>query len=122
MLVDRLVALTACRPMRQRACYHDGMRQLTLRVDSELADALKRAALARGQSINYFATTVLNAAVDPEFAGDEVSELRERLDRAGLLDHPSVEDRRPPNAALMRARKRAGTGRSLAAYVAEGRR
>lgn len=98
------------------------MQQLTLRVDSELADALKRAAMARGQSVNAFARTVLNAAVDPAFAGDEVSELRERLDRAGLLGHASTEDRRPPNAALVRARKRAGNGRSLAAFVVEDRR
>ncbi len=98
------------------------MRQLTLRVDSELADALKRAAVGRGQSINSFATTVLNAAVDPAFAGDEMSELRERLDRAGLLADGSTEDRRPPDAALMRARRRAGKGRSLASFVVEDRR
>jgi predicted transcriptional regulator len=98
------------------------MHQLTLRVDSELADALKRAAMARDQSVNSFATTVLKAAIDPAFAGDEVSELRERLDRAGLLGYASAEDRRPPDAALMRARRRAGRGRPLASFVVEDRR
>jgi hypothetical protein len=97
------------------------MRQLTLRVDSDLSDALKRAAAARSQSVNSFATTVLNAAVDPTFAADEVGELRERLDRAGLLAHPHSDDRRPSDRALARARKHAGTGRSLASFVAEGR-
>jgi hypothetical protein len=107
----------------QRGCYHDIMQQLTLRVESDLADALKRSAAARRESVNSFATAVLNAAVDPSFAGDEVSELRERLDRAGLLAHVAIDDGRPPgDAALIRARRQAGKGRSLASFVVEDRR
>lgn len=98
------------------------MRQLTLRVDDGLAVALRRAAAARSQSVNAFAATVLNAAVDPTFAADEAAELRERLSRAGILADAPVDGQRPARAALARARRRAGKGRSLASLVVEGRR
>jgi uncharacterized protein (DUF1778 family) len=98
------------------------MRQVTLRVDDRLAAFLKQAAAVRGESVNAYAQAVLSAAVDPDFAGDEAAQLRERLHRAGLLagvapaDHPA-----PDGAALARARRRAGRGHSLSSLVAEGR-
>jgi hypothetical protein len=98
------------------------MRQLTLRVDDRLADFLKQAAAARSESVNSYAQAVLSAAVDPELAGDHTAQLRERLDRAGLLAiAPHTPYPPPDEAALARARKRAGQGQSLASIVAEER-
>jgi hypothetical protein len=98
------------------------MKQVTLRVDDRLADFLKQAAAARNESVNAYAHAVLSAAVDPELAGDETAQLRERLNRAGLLaivtpaPHPH-----PTGAALARARKRAGRGHTLSSLVIEDR-
>ncbi len=65
------------------------MHQLTLRVPDELAAQLKLAAHGRDESVNGYAVMVLSAAVDPELAGDEVTGLKERLARAGLLLAPA---------------------------------
>jgi hypothetical protein len=98
------------------------VKQLTLRVNDRLVDFLKQAAAARNESVNTYAQAVLTAAVDPEFAGDETAQLRERLSRAGLLEAtPRALHRAPDEAALARARRHAGRGRSLAAIVAEDR-
>jgi plasmid stability protein len=99
------------------------MRQLTLRVPEQLAERLKQAAAEQERSVNSLATAVLTAAVDPELAGDEASRVRERLARAGLLGTgSSAPRRRPDEAEVKRARKRAGRGRSLSELVSEGRR
>ncbi len=99
------------------------MRQLTLRVPEELAERLKRVARDREESVNGYAVKVLSAAVDPDLAGDEVTALRERLGRAGLLLSPErIPAQRPSARALSRARAAAGRGRSLSEFVAEGRR
>ena len=98
------------------------MKQLTLRVDDRLADFLKQAAAARSESVNAYAHSVLSAAVDPELAGDEAAQMRERLSRAGLLAvAPYAPHPAPAGAALAGARKRAGRGRSLSSLVAEDR-
>jgi hypothetical protein len=98
------------------------MKQVTLRVEDRLATSLKQAAAARSESVNAYAQAVLSAAVDPEFAGDEVTQLRERLDRAGLLAIPAQVPHSAPNrAALGRARRNAGRGRSLSSLVIEDR-
>ena len=72
--------------------------------------------------MNGYATAVLAAAVDPELAGDEATRVRERLARAGLLAAPSPAARKPSEAAVARARQRAGKGRALSELVSEGRR
>jgi hypothetical protein len=97
------------------------MSQLTLRLADDLADHLKAAAHARGMSVNRWATAVLAAAVDPALAGDEMTGVRERLRRAGLLaESPVVAG--PPTAELVAAaRALAGSGTPLAALVSEGR-
>jgi plasmid stability protein len=98
------------------------MKQVTLRLDDRLASFLKQTAATRGESVNTYAQAVLNAAVDPEFAGNETAQLRARLDRAGLLTAvPRASHPVPDEAARVRARQRAGRGRSLAAIVAEDR-
>jgi uncharacterized protein (DUF1778 family) len=99
------------------------MRQLTLRVPEELAERLKGAARDREESVNSYAVRVLSAAVDPDLAGDEITGLRERLARAGLLLSPErIATERPSARALSRARAAAGRGRPLSDFVAEGRR
>ena len=99
------------------------MRQLTLRVPDTLAEQLKGAARDRDASVNSYAVNVLSAAVDPDFAGDEATGLRERLARADLLLTPErLPGIRPSPQALDRARAEAGGGKPLSNFVAEGRR
>jgi hypothetical protein len=99
------------------------MRQLTLRVPEELAEQLKGAARDRKESVNGYAVKVLSAAVDPDLAGDEITGLRERLARAGLLLTPEpLPTKRRSTPALDRARATAGRGRPLSDLVTEGRR
>jgi hypothetical protein len=64
---------------------------------------------------------VLSAAVDPELAGDELDQLRERLARAGLLMTSTRPVHRPASADLARARKAAGKGKPMSAYAIEGK-
>lgn len=99
------------------------MRQLTLRLEESLAERLKAVAASRGTSVNGYAAAVLGAAVDPDFAGDEASRLRERLSRAGLLEEQAPADAvGPSEEELARARAAAGRGRALSELVSEGRR
>jgi uncharacterized protein (DUF1778 family) len=98
------------------------MRQMTLRVPEELAERLKGAARDREESVNGYAVKVLSAAVDPDLAGDEITGLRERLARAGLLLTPEhLSAKRPSARALSRARAAAGRGKPLSDFVTEGR-
>jgi hypothetical protein len=99
------------------------MRQLTLRVPEELAEQLKAAAGDHQDSVNGYAVKVLSAAVDPDLAGDEITGLKERLARAGLLLTPEPATAKRPSArALSRARAAAGHGKPLSDLVAEDRR
>jgi hypothetical protein len=98
------------------------MKQVTLRMDDRLANFLKQAAAARSESVNSYVQAVLTAAVDPKYAGDEAAQLRERLSRAGLLEVPTpVSYPAPDEAALARARRRAGRGRPISSLIAEDR-
>lgn len=98
--------------------------QLTLRIDPALAADLKLAAQREGQSVNAFATAVLGAVVDPDFAGTQSERIRERLARAGLLATDLPEDNREPidADALRAARRAAARGTSLSDLVHEDRR
>lgn len=101
--------------------YHDIMVQLTLRVDEALARRLKATAAEHGRSVNSYATAVLQAAVDPALAGDEVERMRARLSQAGLLAAAIPVAERPAQTAVQRARRRAARGRPLSDLVSEGR-
>jgi len=98
------------------------MAQITLRVPGELARALKEAAAASGRSLNSWATSILAAVVDPDFADGEAERLRERLRRAGVLTEPSARVSRPKRTEVTRARRSAGRGTALSELVSEGRR
>ena len=98
------------------------MRRLTLRLSDELADALRRAAAARGQSVNAIATSALQALVDPEYARTEVEGARARLAAAGLA--PEAMGRRTPRPdpdVLERARRSVKPGKPFSDYVSEDR-
>jgi plasmid stability protein len=98
------------------------MAQMTLRIPDELLDRLKQASGAQGRSLNSWASAVLAAAVDPEYADDETERIRERLARAGLLlDTGDQRRRRADAGAAARARAAAGRGRSLSDLVSEDR-
>jgi hypothetical protein len=97
------------------------MAQMTWRAAEELMDRVRAAAQREGRSMNEYVTWVLAAATDPELAGEEITRVRERLARAGLLAPTGPPRRRPDEDALVRARAAAGRGKSLSEFVREGR-
>ena len=98
------------------------MAQLTVRLDDELARAVRAEAEARGRSVNGWIVAVLDAALDPELEDSEATRIRARLERAGLLVSPRSSGRvRPDRARVERARKAAGKGTSLSRLVSDGR-
>lgn len=98
------------------------MHQLTLRIPDDLVVALKRVAAERGESINTLATHGLRALVDPNAAGSELAEFRERLAAAGLLAPRTGPPAGPIDSPeLQAARIAAGRGRPLSEYVSEDR-
>lgn len=98
------------------------MSQVSWRAPDALIDRVRRVAAASDLSMNEYLTRVMDAATDPDTAGDENTAVRERLARAGLLA-PAGETRRRPNArAVAAARKRAGRGAGVAKLIRETRR
>lgn len=93
------------------------MHQFSLRVPDPLGDAVKAAAADRGQSVNGFVVSVLEAVTDPAHAGDDAARLRERLARAGILSVQGPPRPRPDRAAFEAARARAGAGTPLSDIV-----
>ncbi len=94
---------------------------MTVRLDDELLDRVRHAASRQGRSMNEYVGSVLDAATDPDLAGSEAEQLRERLDRAGLLAPPGAPRSRPSRAEVARARAAASTGTLLSDLVSEGR-
>lgn len=93
------------------------MHQFSLRVPDALGEAVKAAAVDRGQSVNAFVVAVLEAVTDPAHAGDDAARLRERLARAGILSVQGPPRPRPDRAAFEAARARAGQGTPLSDLV-----
>ncbi|AIJ21064.1 hypothetical protein [Amycolatopsis methanolica] len=91
------------------------MSQVSWRAADELVHRVRQAAAQRGESMNEFITRVLDAATDPDLAGDENARLRERLRRAGLLWEPETPTTRPDPAAVTAAARRAAASGPLAA-------
>lgn len=95
---------------------------MTLRTPDELLERVRRAAEESGRSMNDYVVTVLDAATNPELAGDQMTRIRERLARAGILGDPGGPRRkRPDEADFEKARAAAGRGKPLSDYVSEGR-
>lgn len=97
------------------------MGQMTWRMPDQLLGRVRKAAKREGRSMNDYVTAVLDAATNPDLAGDERERLRERLAAAGLLVPPGPPRERPDPAAVAKARKAAGKGKSLVDFVVEGR-
>jgi hypothetical protein len=93
------------------------MGQMTWRMSDQLLGRVRKAAKREGRSMNDFVTAVLEAATNPELAGDERERLRERLAAAGLLVPPGPPRERPDAAAVAKARREAGRGTPLREYV-----
>jgi predicted transcriptional regulator len=99
------------------------MTQITWRAPDELADRVRQMAARNHRSVNDFITRVLDAATNPDFAGTEVEQIRERLARAGMLASvpPQRDRRRPDEDALDRARRAAGGGTPLSDLISRDR-
>ncbi len=107
--------------MRLHGCYHAGMAQMSWRSSEDLAERVRRAARASGRSMNDYVTAVLDAATNPDLAGDEAASLRERLDRADLLAPSGSPRVRPAPTDLARAGAAASLGTPLSSLVEQGR-
>ncbi|TCO58620.1 toxin-antitoxin system HicB family antitoxin [Actinocrispum wychmicini] len=97
------------------------MAQVSWRADDDLVERVRRAATSQGKSLNEFITRVLEAAVNPELASDELTRIRERLARVDLVVLPTETRVRPPREAFERAREAAGKGTPLSDLVSKDR-
>jgi hypothetical protein len=96
--------------------------QVSWRADDDLVERARRRARELNQSLNGYLSLVVDAATDPDLAGDEASRLRERLAAAGLLaSSPRPASSRPDPSAVAAAAARAGRGTDLAEAVSRGR-
>jgi hypothetical protein len=98
------------------------MGQMTWRAPDALLERVRQVAQEWGWSMNEYVSRVLEAATDPEHAGDETTQLKERLSRAGLLAPEGPPRVRPPHDDIAEARRAAGHGTPLERLVTEGRR
>lgn len=97
------------------------MAQVTWRAPDEVVERVRDGARRSGRSLNDYVTRVLSAATDPELAGDEAERVRERLDRAGLLEDLRPVPARPSADRLAAARAAASVGTPLSELVSRGR-
>ncbi len=98
------------------------MGQMTWRGTDDLIQRVRRSARAHGRSMNDYVTAVLDAATNPDLAGDDAAMLRERLDQAGLLAPAGRARKRPAAGRVVAARAVASRGTPLAQLVEQGRR
>jgi hypothetical protein len=97
------------------------MAQVSWRAPDELAERVRQVASRQGKSVNEFITRVLDAATDPDLAGTEAEQIRERLARAQILVSPGPWHRRGDPEAVKRARRAAGQGTPLSDLVSRER-
>ncbi len=98
------------------------MKQVTLRLDDDLAADLAADAARLGRSVNAHAAVGLRALVDPTAEGEELDRIRARLRRAGLLEEwPRGERERPDPEDVAAARAAGATGTMLSDIVSDER-
>jgi len=97
------------------------MAQMSWRSSDELAERVRLAAKANGRSMNDYVTAVLDAATNPDLAGDQTEALRARLARAGLLVPAGRPRTRPPRSEVERAGAAASRGTPVSSLVEQGR-
>lgn len=99
-----------------------GLAEMTWRTSEELLERVRRQAQDHGRSLNGWVIALLPAASEPNSAGDEAQQLRERLGRAGPLEEAGSPAGRPAPDRVATARAAAGHGTSLPDIVSPGRR
>ena len=99
------------------------MAQMTWRASEELLERVRKQAVQQGKSLNEWVTAVLDAVSNPDTAGSERAQIRERLAVGGLLQAQSSEPEasRPSRRQFEAARAAAGHGTPLSDLVAKGR-
>lgn len=96
--------------------------QVSWRADDELVERARRRARELNTSLNGYLSLIVDAATDPDLAGDEAARLRSRLAAAGLLaPPPRTSGNRPDPTAVARAAARARKGTDVAELVVSGR-
>lgn len=101
---------------------------MTWRTSEELLERVRSQAERHGRSLNDWVSTVMAAASDPSYAGDDADRVRERLAQAGLLEATEAPPagqppaRRPASRRLAAARAAAGRGTPLSELVSDARR
>ena len=96
--------------------------QITVRMDPELVERVRSAAQRAGRSMNEHVIVILDAATNPDLAGDEAAKLRERFRQAGLLLEVTPRSGERPDPELVaRARAQAGRGTPLSDIVSQQR-
>jgi hypothetical protein len=90
---------------------------MTWRAPDELAERVRLTAARQGKSINEYITRVLDAATDPDLAGSEAQQIRERLARAQILVSSGPRHPRPDPEAVARARRAAAEGTPLSELI-----
>jgi hypothetical protein len=98
------------------------MAQVSWRAPEALVEQVKAVAAREGRSLNEYLTRVLTAVVDPDTADDEMTSLRERLARAGILAPPTAAVAAPDPIAVADARREiARSGVLVSDLVSEDR-
>ena len=98
------------------------MAQVSWRAPDALVEQVKAVAAREGRSLNEYVTRVLRAAVDPDTADDDMTVLRERLARAGILAAPEPARSRPDPVLVAEARREFATSGVLASDVVSEQR
>ncbi len=99
------------------------MAQVSWRAPDELVALAKQRARALNTSLNEYLTLVVEAATDPQHAGSEAAEVRERLAAAGLLAEPFARPSsvRSDPRAVRAAGRRAARGKPVSEILLEDR-
>jgi len=96
--------------------------QLTIRLDDELAEVVRRVAADEGESMNGWVVKVIRLATDPDHEPTGIERTRERLRRAGLLAEPVPYTGPPPDPEMLaEARRQAGRGTLLSELIRQDR-